>query len=174
MAAWLDSASKCLDRIGDILLAVANVMLALLFVLINVEIVLRTLFSSSTLISDEYSGYLLCAMTLVGLLHGVRNDTFLKVTFLVNRTKGGMRQFVNAFAAAGGLSISAIATYASAVLVHTTWLFNTVSSQFSETPLYLPQSVLPLGFGLLTLAYAVELLSALTGRSGHHPENSVA
>lgn len=162
---FLAKSQIVLDAASRALLVAANVMLILLFLLINAEIFLRTLFGRSTLISDEYSGYLLCGLTLIGLLHGVRNDTFLKVSFLVNRTKGGMRRFVNAFAAAGGLFISAIATYASVMLVHTTWLFNAVSSQFSETPLYLPQTALPIGFGLLTFAYAIEFLTAFTDRN---------
>lgn len=34
--------------------------------LITVEVFLRTFFSRSTMISDEYTGYLLCAMTFFG------------------------------------------------------------------------------------------------------------
>ena len=163
MVALLESVQRWLDALSRVLLAFSNVLLVLLFLLINAEILLRTTFGRSTLISDEYSGYTLCWLTLAGFLFAMRTDSFLRVGFIVERATGVWRRGLEALAALGGLFISCVAAYASVVLTQTTWRFNTISSQFSETPLYIPQSVMALSFVLLAIAYAVQLLVTILG-----------
>ena len=67
--------SKCRsDRppsraIGAALAALAGCCSIALLVLINVEVVARYLFARSTLIADEYGGYLMAWITLLGSGH---------------------------------------------------------------------------------------------------------
>lgn len=150
-----------LDRVAQVLLAFSNVLLVALFLVINAEIVVRAAFGKSMLISDEYGGYLLCWLTLSSFLYGMRTDAFLKVEFLVNRLSGRRRALATAFAALGGLAVCAIVTYSTFLLVKTTWSFHTTSTHFSETPLYLPQSIMPVAFGLLSIAYLVQFIASL-------------
>ena len=163
MSAFLARFQEWLDRLSRVLLAISNVLLALLFLLINAEIVLRTTLGRSTLISDEYSGYMLCWLTLAGFLYAMRMDAFLRVGFIIERARGVWRRWLEALAALGGLFIACVAAYASFLLTYTTWRFNTVSSQYSETPLFIPQSVMAVSFVLLAVAYAVQLLAIMSG-----------
>lgn len=166
-----------LDGLSRGLLAFSNVLLAALFLLINFEIALRATSGRSTLISDEYSGYLFCWLTLSGFLYAMRTDAFLNVAFAVKRLSGRWHTAALAFAALGGLVVSAIALHASCTLVLTTWRFHAVSSQYSQTPLYLPQLVMPAAFALLSLAYAERLLThiaATLGPSGRHSDTRSA
>lgn len=150
-----------LDRAGRGLLYFSNVLLVALFLLINTEIVLRATLGKSTLVSDEYSGYLLCWLTLCGMLYAVRTGAFLQVAFVVNRLRGRGRALAEAVAALGGLFVCGVACYSTAVLTYTTWRFHGVSTYFSETPLYLPQAIMPAAFGLLALAYLVQFIASL-------------
>lgn len=120
---------------------------------------MRALFGASTLISDEYSGYLFSWLTLASFLFGMRTKAFLRVEFVVGRLRGGSRAVVEVFAALAGLIVAGVICYASSVLTLTTWKFNALSSQYSQTPLYIPQLVMPLAFALLSVAYLAQLLT---------------
>lgn len=162
---WLLGA---LDLLSRALLGIASLMLVLMFTLINTEIVMRTIFARSTLISDEYGGYLLCWLTLTGLLYCVRTDQLLRVRLVIDRAGGMPASLLNAAAAFGGLFVSSIATYATGLLTRQNWQFNSVTSQYIETPLYIPQAIMPICFALIAVAYAGELLAIATG----HPTSA--
>ena len=157
----LSALEGALDRLARGLLAFSNVLLAALFLLINAEIVVRATLRKSTLVSDEYSGYLMCWLTLCGLLYGMRSNAFLQVAFIVNRLRGRWRGLAEAFAALGGLFVCVVATYSTGVLTYTNWKFHAISSHFSQTPLYLPQAIMPAAFGLLGVAYLVQCLVSI-------------
>jgi len=161
-----------LDRLARALLALSNVLLVALFLVINSEIAIRATLGKSLLISDEYGGYLLCWLTLSSFLYGMRTDAFLRVEFVVNRLRGRRRTLATAFAALGGLAVCAIATWSTFILVKTTWTFNTTSTHFSATPLYLPQSIMPFAFGLLSIAYIVQFVASMSDAVS--PERSTA
>ena len=61
----------------------AGWLLASMAVLINVEICARYLFNTSTLIADEYSGYLFVWSTLLGFGYALQSGQFLRVESLV-------------------------------------------------------------------------------------------
>ena len=63
----------------------AGWLLAAMAVLINVEIAARYLLNTSTLIADEYSGYLFVWLTLLGFGYALQSGQFLRVESLVAR-----------------------------------------------------------------------------------------
>ena len=157
----LVAAQRLLDAVARALLAFSNILLVALFLLINAEIVLRATLGKSTLVSDEYSGYLLCWLTLSGFLYGMRTNAFLRVDIVVQRLRGRLRSLAEALAAAGGLAVSLVACYSTGLLALTNWKFHGTSSHFTATPLYLPQSIMPAAFALLAVAYLVQLAVVL-------------
>ena len=154
-------AQRLLDAVSRAMLAFSNVLLVVLFLLINAEIVLRATLGKSTLVSDEYSGYLLCWLTLSSLLYGMRTNAFLRVDIVVHRLRGRMRSMAEALAATGGLAVSLVACYSTGLLALTNWKFHGTSTHFTATPLYLPQSIMPAAFALLAAAYLVQLAVVL-------------
>ena len=145
-----------LSRLGGILLIA-------LLVLINVEVAARYLLGKSTLIADEYGGYLMAWMTMLGAVHLLRADRHLTMTWVVDRLSPRLQNVVGICAALIGLSISAVLLYATFRLVLNSARFGTVSIQPSATPLVWPQLILPLGYLLLVAAYVEEILRRLLG-----------
>lgn len=139
------------DLAGLLLLAMAG--------LIGVEILVRGSFGISTLIADEYSGYLFVWITMIGFVHALRIGAFLRVSLLVGRFGPKGKAMTDLLAAAVGIAVSAICVYATAILLLASVRFGTVSIQPSATPLWIPQLILPVGFALLCLLY-LELLAA--------------
>lgn len=139
----------------------AGVMLAAMAVLIGVEILVRTVFGASTMIADEYSSYLFVWVTMLGFVHALQSGAFLRVDNVVARLSPRGQAASEGIAAIAGMAVTAVCSYATGLLWLNSWSFGTVSIQPSATPLYLPQAILPVGFGLLVVLYAASAVRAL-------------
>jgi TRAP-type C4-dicarboxylate transport system permease small subunit len=145
--------TKLFDALDRVLIAIAGVVLVAVAVLINVEVVGRTFFAWSTQMSDEYSGYGLCATTMLCLVVAMRRDRFLRVDGIVERLPPRGQAAAAIFGAAIGAAVSAVLCWSTAKLTLTSFVFGTTSIEFSQTPLAIPQSLMPIGFGLLCLGF---------------------
>jgi len=150
------------------------VLLLLLLALANVEVVARYVFNSSTLVADEYGGYIYTWIVLLGAVHLLRSDRYLTMSAVVDRLSERARNGLGVLAALVGLVVSAVSLYAAWTLVRTSYTFGTRSIQPSATPLVLPQCALIVGYALLCLAYVEEILRRAAGlpprRSDDEPD----
>lgn len=163
MRAFVEGIGRALGRIEGGLTALADLLLVLLLILINVEVVARYGFGRSTLIADEYGGYLFAWITMLGALHLLRSDRYMMMTWLIDKLDARSRNVIGIGAALIGLTVSLVSLYAAVVLVQTSWRFGTVSIQPSATPMVWPQLVLPVGYAVLVLAYVEEILRRTLG-----------
>lgn len=159
MALWL-RIGRGLDWLGDVFVAVSAAMLLLMMILLGVEIGDRALFKSSTQIADEYSGYLFTWMTMCCFLYAQRADRFLRVDSLRTRLSPIRRALVDGIAALLAAVLTAILVYATWSTFRASVQFSAVSIQPSQTLLAIPQSIMPIGLALLTIAF---LHSGITG-----------
>ena len=136
----------------------AGLLLVAMLILINVEVVARYVFGGSTLVADEYGGYLMAWITMLGAIHLLRADRHLTMTWMVDRLSPRVQNVVGICAALIGLAVSAVLLYATYLLVTNSARFGTTSIQPSATPLVWPQLILPIGYALLCLAYVEEIL----------------
>jgi TRAP-type C4-dicarboxylate transport system permease small subunit len=160
---------KLFDRLGEILVAVSTIMLLLMMVLMGVEIGDRTLFNTSTQIADEYSGYLFTWMTLCCFLYAQRSDRFLRVDALRSRWSPRVRAAADGIASLLTAALTTVLLYATWATFRTSVEFNAVSIQPSQTPLYLPQVIMPIGFALLLAAFVHSGITSLLQAMGRLP-----
>jgi TRAP-type C4-dicarboxylate transport system permease small subunit len=147
------SLGRLLDRTTGAFADLSGLLLALVVVLVNVEVVLRYVVGSSTLVADEYSGYFFVWMSLLGFGHALETGQFLRVEAVVDRVHGRPRDALELFGALAGIAVAAITTYACWLTFRGSWTFGTRSIQPSATPLWIPQVVMPVAFAWLTLLY---------------------
>lgn len=145
---------RLIDRTTFALADLSGVLLALVVVLVNVEVVLRYVFGSSTLVADEYSGYFFVWMSLLGFGYALETGQFLRVEAFVERLHGPRRQVAELCGALAGAAVAAVSTYACFLTFYGSWTFGTRSIQPSATPLWLPQVVMPFAFAWLVVLYA--------------------
>lgn len=160
--------SSFVDRASAALCDFSGAMLVAMAVLINIEVVARYGFNISTLIADEYGGYLFVWMTLLGFAHALRSGQFLRVEAVVVRLGPRRRAACDLASAIVGMAVAGIATWSSLQLFMTSWRFGTVSIQPSATPLWIAQIAVPVGLAWVTLCYVDLVLRAgraLTGRT---------
>jgi TRAP-type C4-dicarboxylate transport system permease small subunit len=139
----------------------AGLMLVALTLLIGAEILMRTVSGKSTLIADEYSGYLFVWITLIGFAHALQIGSFLRVDNFVARLGLRGQAIADMFSAAVGVVVAIVCVYATGILVLASYRFGTVSIQPSATPLWMPQVILPLGFLALVVIYLGLFVAAL-------------
>ena len=129
--------------------------------LILVEIVLRTFFNSSTMISDEYSGYLMVTMVMLGLSYTLAEGSHIRITILSERLKGRAAQSLDLVATLIAAALCGYALYHSLWMVQDTYSYRILADSISETPLYLPQILIPVGLLLLELQLIAHFLRRL-------------
>lgn len=142
---------RAVERLSGICGALASICLALTMALICVEIVLRNAFNRSTMVSDEMSGYLFAGIVFLGLGKTLRDRGFIRVEVIYSRLRGPILYAVRW--AIVGLSIVYIAVLQADALRQVVYLYSTNvrSDGLSETPLYIPESLMLIGWCVLLL-----------------------
>ena len=165
MTSWLAAGERILTRVSVALCVFAGALLAVMAVLINVEVIARYGFNTSTLIADEYSGYLFVWSTLLAFGYAFHTGQFLRVDAVIHRLRGRPRVASELVAAIAGLAVSVICIYATWQLFGASWRLGTRSIQPSATPLWTMQIVLPFAFAWLALLYLGAIARILRGRT---------
>jgi len=165
---WLRRLGAALDYVAMVLLGLAIVVLALIFCLMNIEIIARSLFGLSTQLSDEYGGYGFAVVICMGLMYAHRSDALLNVDFGLAIMPVRLRVLANGLASLGSLLATGFAAYAGYSLWSFSWMFDSTSAFTSETPLWLPQVVIPIGFGLLSLSFLEEFMRRIWSGRGSY------
>lgn len=169
MASVLHTLGKWLDQLGQGAIWMAAYLLLAMVALMCTEIGTRLFLKMSIQISEEYSGYLFTWVTMGGFLYAQRSDRLLRVDALRNVLPVRVRAAIDGLASLAGAALSLILLDATADTFYSSVLFGTTSMQYSETPLYLPQVIMPVGFVLLTIAFLHTAAMQLRAACGRGP-----
>lgn len=143
-------------------MAVSGAAVVGMMVLVTFEVLLRTFANRSTLVADEMAGYLLVAMTFLGLAPSLRGGAFIRIDTYRDRLRGGARRALDAALVAVALAYAITVDWYLWDLLAGTWRLGTTSIQVSRTPLWIPQAVMAVGGLLLILELVVEMVLVIT------------
>lgn len=164
------SLDRVIDGVTRAMLILAGVFVVLLVALVNVEVILRYFFNTSTLISDEYGGYALVWICLLGFSQALRTGQFLSIDALVDSLPLFGKRLSLMLGALVGFAATILLAYTTFELVYSNLRFGTVSIQPSATPLWMPQLILPIGFAWLCIVYVQQFVKAARALGGSdHP-----
>lgn len=153
---WCDRLSKGCGVIAGILLIVA-------VILVLSEIVVRTLLDSTLYITEEYTGYLMAAITTLALAYTLQDKGHIRMVFLYSKLKGKARSALEIYSFAVGFVMFAVITFTTASFFWDSVVSQTRSMQISETYLAIPQFFMPFGALVITLQFAAELCRVING-----------
>lgn len=153
MIHWIDNISKVAGQVSALFMV-------LIVVLINVEIVVRTLSNTSTFIADEYSGYFLVAVVLLGLAYALKHDAHIRVEVIRTRLGGKSKRIVDVMASLFGIILTLYVAYHAVLMTKDAYVLEMTADSISETPIFIPQIVIPLGL----LVFALQLIATLIRR----------
>jgi len=153
------------DRVAAIAGAVSGAAVVAMTALVTVEVLSRDLFNRSTLIADEMSGYLLVALTFVGLAPTLRGGGFIRIDTYHARLRGGGHVALDLAIHLLALGYAALLDWHLWQLAADAWQLGTTSIQVSRTPLWIPQAAMAVGGLLLVFDLLARLVVVLSGAS---------
>ncbi len=139
----------------------SGIMMIVGVLLVLIEIILRTMFNMTLYIAEEYSGYLMAAMTFLGLAYTLKEKGHIRMVFLHTVLTGRARILLDIYAYAIGLVFCLLLTLTTFEFFWDSVISNSRSMQISETYLAIPQFFLPLGSCLMALQFAAEILRSV-------------
>ena len=151
----LEVLERFLSTLGAV---IASLLLLGLVGLITVEIVGRSFFDYSTMLADEYSGYLFLALVYLGLAYTFRQGGHIRITIVSSRLPEGVRRWLDVFAGMMTLGILLFALVYAWKFMMESKEMEMVSEGVSETPLWLTQIPMVIGLGLFALSVFVFVL----------------
>lgn len=110
---------------------------------------------------SEIAAYLLVGATFLGLAYTFVHHAHIRVTLLISRLPSALRAWFEVFCLLVALVLSLLLGYGLVELARESRAFNDVSSGFLSIPLWIPQTVLTTGVGLLCLALGEALVMTL-------------
>ncbi|MHC1761093.1 MAG: TRAP transporter small permease subunit [Negativicutes bacterium] len=136
--------------------------------LVLTEILVRSAFSKTLYITEEYSGYMIAAMTFLALAYTLKDKSHIRMTFLHTIAKGKAKVWVDIFAFSVGFVFCSLLTYTTVDLFWDSAVTASRSMQISQTYLAIPQFFMPFGVLVMAMQFAAEVArSILLLRSGH-------
>ncbi len=159
------------DRIASLGGALSGIGICLGVLLVTAEIVMRTFFSKTLYITEEYTGYLMTGLTFLALGYTLKEKGHIRMTFLHTALHGKKRLVLDMCCFFAGLVFTLLMTWTTALFFWDSVVFGSRSMQISETYLAVPQFFLPLGSGVFALQFGAEFLRTLARLFGNPEED---
>jgi TRAP-type C4-dicarboxylate transport system permease small subunit len=140
------------DRLQTLGAWIASLLTVALTLLILTEIVLRSFWDRSTMIADEYSGYLYLALIFFALGYTFREGGHIRIALLTSQLNAKFQRRIDIFAGLTLLGVLLFIGYRSVRMVVDAYQFEMVSETVSETPIWLTQLSMPIGLSFFILA----------------------
>lgn len=153
------------DRVVAAAAVVSGTAVVAMTALVTVEVVGRDVFNRSTLIADEMSGYLLVALTFLGLAPTLRGGGFIRIDTYHARLRGRARVALDLAIHLLALGYAVLLDWHLWRLALDAWRLGTTSIQVSRTPLWIPQTIMAVGGLLLVLDVFARLAVVAAGES---------
>lgn len=112
---------------------------------------------------DEFAGYSMAASSFLGLAWTLRCNEQIRMTLVINHTKGGLRRGLELVCLTVAVAITGYFAWSSVEMVWTSHTLNDVSQGLVPIKLWIPQSGMALGLVILLLAFVDDLVVVMAG-----------
>lgn len=111
--------------------------------------------------APDYAGYAMAAASFLAFANALNKGAHIRVSILLNAVPRGPKRLLEIWCFGLGAAIAWYFTYYAYWFVYWSWKFNEVSQGRDATALWIPQSVMVVGGGLLAIALTDNLLHVL-------------
>jgi TRAP-type C4-dicarboxylate transport system permease small subunit len=129
----------------------------------TLEIVLRSFFSTSTYVVEEFVGYGLATITFLSLAETMMQGAFIRFDLLLSNLAERNRRLVEILAVALALLLTVFMSYYLIRLLVRDWSRNVSSTTVAEVPLWIPEAIMVFGLFVFVLQLLSYLLSLVFG-----------
>jgi TRAP-type C4-dicarboxylate transport system permease small subunit len=146
-----------------------SLVLVAIIVLTMAEVVSRYVLRQPLILADEFGGYALVAITLLGLAYCARDKTHIRITFIVERFSPRSAGWVRLVTLALALAFICVAAWVSWQFLADSFARNMRSNSMLMVPLKWPQMAMPVGFTLFALVLLMQLVRAINDLRAGRP-----
>jgi len=154
--------TRIVDGIIKVGLYVTMVAIVLMMLMMTGESVFRTFFGFSLMVSDEFSGYFLMASVFMGIGYCMRSHALLRVTIIYDRLPPAVRSVLQLVFDVMSLGFVLILASQLFRVVGNSYRDGTLSISQAEIPVWIPQTIMPIGISILILALVVEIARSIS------------
>jgi len=147
-------------KIGQASMIMSSALLVGMFVLINVEVGFRYILGSSTLLADEYAGYMFAALVYFALNHAILSGKLIAIDLPGSWHRFTAHPGTRLFIAGCTFLLNAMLLYAATLTLLANIRFQSRSISYSKTLLALPQSLVVIALALACIASIALLVRA--------------
>ena len=135
-------------------------------ILVSLEVFLRALFGYSLGFVEEVTGYLVVALTLFGAAMAVRSNSLFQVQVIFDALPFTLRRFLGIAFTIVAIAICAVFAWKTYLLVGSSYSRGKFAATVLRTPLWIPQTLLPLGFVVIGVFLMEHLLNLVRSKEG--------
>ncbi len=157
----MDTLSKFINKLCKGGAYLSGLLVVGLVCLTLTEIFLRYFFDKSTMIADEYNGYLYLASIFLGLAYTFLKNGHIRINIVTSRLSEGINGLIDVVASIITLAVLFFILYRTTLFTYDSYELEMLSEAVSETPLYLTQIVMPMGVSLFILAVIAFVIKRL-------------
>lgn len=150
----MNALTRTIDAINDWMARISAVILGLMTLLILVEILLWNTLEKTTLIADEYCAYGLAAIIFLGAGYCLKEKGHIRITLLLGFLPQKAARVIAFFATAVTTVFMGYLWWYLLKMVAAAIRYNSTSGTLTNTPLWIPQTVMLIG----ALAFFLQLL----------------
>lgn len=170
----MEKLAKIIDKLADLMGYVSGWMVPIMVVLVAVEVFMRYILHNPPMVADEFSAYLLVALSMMGLAYTWRQGGHVRITLLVSRLPVKVASWVRLFTLTLTLVFMIGITKASFEMIVYAREIGLRSDTWLIFPLFWPQLTVFIGFVMLTLLLPVEILRVILKiRAGQSVEDKL-
>jgi TRAP-type C4-dicarboxylate transport system permease small subunit len=136
---------------------VASVAFVVMLVIIAVGTLSRYFLGRPLVFVDEYSGYLLVAMGFLAMVSAVKRDLHITVDIVTKALPEKPRAWLDVGTQFVSIFIAAVLFWLSLMFCYENYATHTLASTIMETPLWIPQLFIPLGWAVFILFVATRI-----------------
>ncbi|MGQ9748600.1 TRAP transporter small permease subunit [Desulfosoma sp.] len=136
------------NKVSEWAALISSAAMLLIVLLILLEVFVRSIYDTSTMITDEYSAYFYVVLVFFGLGYTLATDGHIRVKILLSRLNERGQALVDLCATTLALGLTGFALKFSLSLVREAYELRMVSETPAQTPMWIPQAAIPLGLVL--------------------------
>lgn len=152
------SAGRIFDWMDKAVDLTSRCILGALVLLVIGEALLRSFANLSVGFAEEVTGYFVVALTLFGAARALRSGSLFEVCFISDRVRGGTKRLLQCLYVLVSLAVCVVLAVKSADLVASSLARGKFAATVLQTPLWIPQLLLPVGFGVIGIFLVEKLL----------------
>ncbi|MFC1955027.1 TRAP transporter small permease subunit [Chloroflexota bacterium] len=157
----MDKFGRIIERVADFGGYFSGWLVPLMMILILFEVFMRYIMRQPPMVADEFSAYMLVALTYLGAAYTLKDKGHVRITALVSQLPARVSSWLRIFTIAINFIFTAFLAKAGFDLMIFSFQYHLASPSWLNVPLQGPQMPILIGFAILSILAGTELIKAI-------------